>query len=665
MPTIPKTVRRTAPTWIALGLWACAASFAAAQEDGAGVGDPVVRVETPASELRLVEKFAKVVELRNRISRVDGFDPEVLTVAGVQGRPDRVRVFAVAPGVTTMVLTDEKDTPFTVEIFVTGDVRHLQAHIDRMFPQSSVKAVEVRDSVVLRGWVTQPEQITSIVEIAEQFYPRVLNQMQVGGAQQVQLKVKVMEVQRAKIRKLGFNFLYLDQNGYTASTPGRLVPLAGITAPIGGQPGVTFNAQRLADPSLAFGLVGNSELFQGFLEALKQESLLKILAEPELTTTNGRPAQMLAGGEFPILVPQSLGTVTIEWREFGVRLEAVPHILGQGRVRLELQPEVSDRDFTNAVSVNGQTVPGLTTRRVNTQVTMRFGETYILAGLLSTRKTAETFKVPLLGEVPWLGAAFRRVSYDESETELVIMVTPELAAPLQPGTLPDGGPGLGTSTPLDRDLYRDGLLEVPNYGDECVGCRNGHDGHGHPALAPVESGAGGTLPPAPAPTGPAPAAPGLAPSPMIPMLPPAPGSEAARRSPGAVQPAGHQQRPARGLIGPARPGSAQQVPAQQPASSGVAPVSARNVRPSQGVRQAGGAQTSSAPSGDGILRFDRTTTTPPFPNRPAAAKQPPTWPKRSASAGASANTGSDTDADDPAASREKGFDDRFLLPLRK
>lgn len=433
--------------------------------------DPVVHVTEADSDLQMIEKFARVVELKNRITTVYGFDPQVISVTKVERRPNQIRLHAVAPGVTSVVLVDEHDQSFKLEVFVTGDVRHLQATIRKLFPKSSVEVVALPSStdasVLLRGWVTQPEHINEVVEIAEQFYPNVINQMQIGGVQQVLLKVKVMEVQRAKIRKLGFNFLHLDNDNFVASTPGQLTPVGGL-GDSGIQPATI--AASLADPSVLFGIVSDDELFQGFVEALKEESLLKILAEPELVTTNGRPANLLAGGEFPILVPQSLGTVTIEWREFGVRLEAVPIMLGNGRVRLELQPEVSERDFTNAVQVSGLTVPGLTTRRVNTQVEMNFGQTFIIAGLLSTEQTAETSKIPFLGELPWIGAAFRRVSYDHGETELIIMVTPELVGPLSPDQVPPGGPGLFTDTPTDRELFRDGMLEVPSYGDRCEGC---------------------------------------------------------------------------------------------------------------------------------------------------------------------------------------------------
>jgi type II secretory pathway component GspD/PulD (secretin) len=179
---------------------------------------------------------------------------------------------------------------------------------------------------------------------------------------------------------------------------------------------------------------------------------------------------MLSGGEFPILVPQSLGSVSIEWRDFGVRLEAVPIILGDGRVRLEVMPEVSERDFANSITLQGTTVPALTTRKVNTQVEMRFGQTLMLAGLLSSRQSGQTQKIPLLGELPWVGTLFRRIQYDEVETELVILLTPELVAPVEAGQLPRGGPGLFTTKPTDRELFGDGYIEVPSYGDECSTC---------------------------------------------------------------------------------------------------------------------------------------------------------------------------------------------------
>lgn len=418
--------------------------------------DPVFKVIGSRSEVEIVERLSKVLELDRKITRVDGFDPDVLDVKALT--PYRVRIQALAQGVTNLVLSDEEDNSYVVNVFIKGDARHLQAVLDNRFPDSAVEAYRVQDSVALTGWVSQPEHITQIMEIAEQFYPSVLNQMRVGGVQQVMLKVKIMEVQRSKLRKLGIDFISLGADGgFLRNGPAQLFSIDDMGS-------ITNTA------TTAFGMVSGGDRFFGFIDALKEEKLLKVLSEPQLLAMNGRPATLLSGGEFPVLVPQSLGTVSIEWREFGVRMEAVPIILGNGMVRLEVMPEVTERDFANATTLSGTTIPALTTRRVNTQAELGFGQTLMLAGLLSSRQNAETAKIPFLGELPWIGAAFRRVQYDDVETELVILITPELVAPMAENQIPAGGPGTFTTFPTDRELYFDGYIEVPNYGDACFGC---------------------------------------------------------------------------------------------------------------------------------------------------------------------------------------------------
>lgn len=454
---------------VAAGLLAIAALlspafFISAQNQAEAPRDPVVTLTEARTELRIIEKFAKVVQLPSNITRVDGFDPEVIKVNALS--TNQIRVQAASAGVTTMVLTDENDVTYSCDILVVGDVRHLQAYINKLFPHSSVEAVALNGSVVLRGWVTQPSNINEIIEIAEQFYPEVLNQMQLGGAQQVLLKCRVMEVQRSKVRQLGMNFLSLSNDGYFANTPGPITPIQSLTTNgAGGGPEINFSG--FADSTLTFGLINSGRIFQGFVQALKGEGLLKIKAEPVLVTTNGNPATLLNGGEFPIVVPAGLGTVAIEWREFGVRMEAVPIILGNGRLRLQVQPEVSERDFSSQVTVSGVNVPGLTVRRANTSVEMNFGETLIIAGLISNRRTAITEKVPVLGDMPWLGAAFSRKRYEDVETELIVLVTPEYVSPLNASQVPTMGPGDSSATPTMRELFIDNMIEVPNYGDDC------------------------------------------------------------------------------------------------------------------------------------------------------------------------------------------------------
>ena len=413
------------------------------------VNNEVVEVTAPRTTAVIVEQFTKVLKSPTRITHVDGFDQAVVDVTALS--PTELQVKGMAPGATTIVITDERNQRREVQARV---ISRLQAHLGRLFPGANIEVVHISpESIVLRGWVTQPEHVSEVIDIAGQFYApnQVLNQLRVGGAQQIQLNVKVMEIQRAKLRRLGVNFEYLDETAFVASTPGGIGALSTIRAAV----------------------FDDDSSFDAFVEALRDERLLKILSEPKLVTTNGRPANMLAGGEFPVPLAQGLGTVTVQWREFGVRLEAVPYVLGNGRLRLELSPEVSEQDFTNAFNLSGFQVPGLTTRRVNTQVEMKFGQTIMLAGLLSMRTTAQTQKIPFFGELPWIGAAFRRVRYDEFETELVIVVTPELVNAMDPCQVPPLGPGQFTESPTDRELFGYGMIEVPNYGPQCPDCQPG------------------------------------------------------------------------------------------------------------------------------------------------------------------------------------------------
>jgi pilus assembly protein CpaC len=439
-----------------------------------------VAIHSRDSKITLTELQTRILELSSKIRSVDGHDPDVLTIIPVSNH--RIRLKAEKSGVTTFTLTDEFDNVYTVEVFVDADVRQLQSYLGRLFPGAAIEAVGLNGSVVLRGWVTEPAQIPQIIDVAKNFTPNVLNQLNVGGVSQIQLQVKVMEIQRSKLRQFGFNFDYVGENGSFSITP-----------------------SLITDPTIEFAVTGASSTFDAFIEAVETNSLAKVLAETTLVTNSGRPATLLAGGQFPILVPQQLGTVTIEYREFGVRMEAVPIALGNGRLRLQVAPEVSERDVSSAVVVNGFPVPGITLRRVNTEVEMRFGETLMLGGLILQRQLETRSKIPYLGDLPWVGSAFSRRRSEVGETELLIMVTPQMAAPIAACQLPITGPGTNTEPPSDHEFYFDGHIEVPSYNPIMEPIGGGFDQGG---FAPIET---------------VPGLPGTAPA----LIPPAPGAGSA------------------------------------------------------------------------------------------------------------------------------------------
>ncbi len=445
--------------------------------------EPVFHVIAPDSKISVIHLQTRKLEFSKRIKEVDDFNPEILSVTPVS--PTQIRLRAETTGVTSLTVTDETGAVYTVEVFVESDVRELKAYLQRLFPGSAIDVVSLRESVVLRGWVTEPQSIPQIMAIAEQMYPKVHNQMQVGGVNVVQLHVKILEVQRSKVKQLGFNFAASGQHYALGSVVGGLVPLSGISAPFGAPPVPTLGASTLSQ--LQFAITGNSDRFQGFIDALTNEALAKVLAEPTLVTTSGRPASLLSGGEFPILVPGGVGTVSIQFREFGVRMEAIPTVLGNGRLRLDVAPEFSERDFSSSVTVGGLVVPGINTRRVNTQVEMNFGETIMIGGLISRKRITTSTKIPIIGELPIIGAAFSRKTHEMGETELLIMVTPEMAGAMRPDQVPYNAPGWMQDEPTSKELFMDGMLEVPSYGPDCDGCQNCQpggmvNGHGQPGL---------------------------------------------------------------------------------------------------------------------------------------------------------------------------------------
>ena len=504
-----------------LGAALCAPVHAGLKQGNPSNTDVVYQPAGPQGEITLMEGDSRLIQIANKIATVDGFDETLVKVMAIQGVANQIRVTGVAPGATKVILKDENGQFYTIDVYVTGDTRQLESVIRNAFPEASITAVKVKDAVLLTGWVNQQDQLTPIVSIAEQYFPKVLNYMRVGGVQQVMLRVKIMEVQRARIRKFGFNFLQLGDHAYVHSLPGGLAPLAGsisqppLAVPFAGAASGGVSTPGFNNSTMTFGIAGGGNYFNGFLEALKQERLLKVLAEPNLVTVNGRQADFLSGGSFPVPVPQSLGTVTIQWKDFGVKLSFVPYVLGAGRLRLDVQPEVSDQDPATGVTLNGTTVNGLSTRRVETQVEMNFGQTLMIAGLLNSRTRTGTDKVPLLGDLPWIGAAFRRLVEDNSETELLIMVTPDLVAPLDAEQVPTEYPGSSTTQPTDHELFINGQIEVPNYGASCPDCPTSETG-GYPGVVPLTptpeanmplsqpyeaspNGAGGDIPVPPAP----------------------------------------------------------------------------------------------------------------------------------------------------------------------
>ena len=436
---------------------------------------PVVKVSAPLQRLEIITQTSRTLSLEKKIPRAQVDNPEIIKLRAIS--PTQVNISAKKPGFTQVYLWDEDERVHTIEVIVYPDAREFHKTLEILFPTTSLKVVPLQNSVFLEGYVQRPEQVNRIVDVASQYYPKVINNLKVAGVQQVLLNVKVMEVSRTKLRAMGFDFAAIDGADFFTSTISRM-----ISAGAGGAP------TALGGDTMRFGLVDGNSSFFGFLEFLQQRDLAKILAEPKIVTVSGRPAYFNVGGEFPILVPQSLGSVSIEYKRFGTQVDFVPIVLGNGRIRLEVRPRVSEIDASRGVTVQNITVPGLRVREVDTGVEMRAGQTLALAGLIQNRVEAQNRSVPLVGDIPGpLGAMFRRVEEEINEIELLILVTPELVDALEPHEVQELGPGMHSVSPMDKELYWQGKLEVyPCCPDEsCQQCQNGHAAAAEPAARPA------------------------------------------------------------------------------------------------------------------------------------------------------------------------------------
>jgi len=298
--------------------------------------------------------------------------------------------------------------------------------------------------------------------------PQIINLLRVPGPQQILLKVQVAELNRTALRQLGVSFLVQDQNFAIGTSVGGAIPGATAGGAAGGTgmgTGALGPLLGLIDPlsggATAFGVFERGKA-NFFFTALRQNQVLKVLAEPNLVAMNGQTASFLAGGEFPVPVPQAGGTgastVTIQYKEFGVKLDFVPYIMDDDRIRLAVQPEVSSIDFTLGTTIQGTSVPALNTRRTNTTVELREGQTLAISGILQVTLDGTTARIPGLGDLPYIGSMFRNTSSTSQEKELIVMVTPYLVQPMEPDqVLPK--PGDDVDDPTDIELYLLGRIE--------------------------------------------------------------------------------------------------------------------------------------------------------------------------------------------------------------
>jgi len=439
------------------------------------------------TETMIVPLFKSgVLRLDEPAARISVGNPDIADILIL--RSTQLYVLGKDLGTTNVILWDRNDQLIgTVDVEVTHDLNSLKAKLHQLLPNDEITVFSSQRNIILSGQVSNIASMEAALRIAEGYLTSsggaldqvafeqgaggggeagdegaVVNLMQIGGGQQVMLEVKVAEIARSEMRSIESKMAFLSSSGGRWSGGGISgSPFTGIV-----QGDDILNvARQVSDKGLFASYMSDDFLFNLALNAAKENGLAKILAEPTLTTLTGQEAEFLSGGEFPIPVPQEFGRTTIEYKDFGVGLKFLPTVLGDGVINLKVNISVSELNSTNSIIIASGAeegsasffVPALTKRSASATYELRDGQTIGVAGLLNENLREVINKFPGLGDLPILGNLFRSQQFIKGETELMILITPRLAKPIDPTklTLPTDA----FIEPSDADFYILGRME--------------------------------------------------------------------------------------------------------------------------------------------------------------------------------------------------------------
>jgi pilus assembly protein CpaC len=413
-------------------------------------------VTAGAVPLRVMVGKSLLINTTERLKRVSVTDPTVADAITVT--PTQVLVNGLAPGEVSLLIWDELERSRSFDLRVDVDITAATEEMNRLFPDERISVSPSRSAIVLSGHVTTEDVAKHAGALAAAYSKNVVNVLTFGpvGAEEVLLQVKFAEVDRSALTQVGFN-LFSTGAGNTigTSTTGQFGginpgPISNTTNSNG--TGTTTATATISNALNLFFF--NPQVHLGVvIEALQSKNLLQILAEPNLVAVNGKEASFLAGGEFPFPVVQpgtgGVSTVTIQFREFGVRLKFTPIIQPNGNIHLHVIPEVSTLDFADSVTVSGTTIPAISTRKADTEFELQDGQSFVIAGLMDNRVTNVANKLPFLGDIPIIGTFFKSKSDQKSNSELMVLCTVRRIAPSAAGP----NPPLAPEPYLNRDKF--------------------------------------------------------------------------------------------------------------------------------------------------------------------------------------------------------------------
>ncbi len=409
-----------------------------------------------SSALNVPMNRAVVVESDVPFTELSIANPGIADISSLSDRT--IYVLGKEPGRTTLTLLGTDGRLITnVEVHVTPDMAEFKERLTQILPGENIEVRTANDGIVLSGTVSSTARLDRALDLANRYAPdRVSNLMSVGGTQQVMLKVRFAEMQRTVSKALSSSLSLQGRSNATdiiggtgvggvgaipsTTDPGAFEPRAGV---------LTSSAD--SNGAFLFGFGAGGLEVGILLEALESRGVVRSLAEPNLTALSGQEATFLAGGEYPVPVSNDEGTITVEYKPFGVELNFVPRVVDGDIINLELIAAVSAIDPSNAAQFGGFEIDAFTRRETSTTVEMRDGESFAIAGLLTDDFTDLNGQVPWIGDVPILGALFRSAEYRRNQTELVIIVTPHLVSPTRGAAL--ALPTDRVRPPTEQDLF--------------------------------------------------------------------------------------------------------------------------------------------------------------------------------------------------------------------
>ena len=510
---------RTTLCGLMLVLVACLIGLGASAQERTSIKASFEKDADRPIKVDVLVSQSRVIDFDQTIERVSVSDPKILDAIPIS--PKQVLINGLTFGQVNLVVwrkgaevsatkapevptegaqterADSSSKMIIFDIYVQANISLIDNQIKVLFPKENIQLSQAQGSIVLSGSVTNPEiakQAQAIIEAAG-FKDKVVNMLRspVTDAVQVELQIRVAEVNRQVLRDISSAYGILNSALPVFISAAGPAAFAGYTVtnellkdkdgvPIGTNRQQQLSTTPGAAVNLFLGHASNSSVTQGFIQALYSRGALRDLAEPRLIAMNGEEASFLAGGEFPIPIIQSAtagqNAITIQYKQFGVKLNFKPKIIDENHIQLVLEPEVSSLDRSSGVAIQGLIIPGLRVRRAKTTLELRDGQSFALAGLIDNSESVNLSKVPLLGDIPILGELFKSRSFQRNETELMFLVTVKLVEPLNPDQIP--------TLPGAADLKR-GSIAPPSGGVE------GQSGHavqrkgGGPVAEPTAS----------------------------------------------------------------------------------------------------------------------------------------------------------------------------------